>query len=196
MNTDKTLLRSVSYLALTTVILLLIPLIAMLFSEDVVWTISDFIFAGALIFGTGLTYILVTRQSTNITYCVAVGFALFSGLFLIWSYLAVRNHWLAKENNEFNALYFLVIAVGVIGAFVSRFRSIGLGYTMFVMAATQSIIAITALITGMADLPHSSVYEIVAVNGFFITLFLVAAMLFQYSRQDFSGKPSTTSQNE
>ncbi|MGK7368692.1 MAG: hypothetical protein ACNS64_00650, partial [Candidatus Halalkalibacterium sp. M3_1C_030] len=63
MNTDRNLTQTVAILALITGSLLLIPLIAMQFTDEVVWTLSDFIFAGTLIFGTGLTYKLLTKKT-------------------------------------------------------------------------------------------------------------------------------------
>lgn len=182
MNTEQNLSKAFTYPAIATGLILLVPLIAMQFSEDVVWTLSDFILAGIMIFGTGITHTLVTRKSEKIAYKVAVGFALFTGLFLIWSNLAVGL--IGSENNEFNSLYFLVICVGVMGAFIARFKATGLMLTLLAMAATQTVITLAALFTGMANVPESSVYEILAVNGFFITLFVVAAMLFRNAAQD------------
>ncbi len=177
MNTTTDFIKSIVYLFLATTGILMIPLIAMQFSGGVNWTLSDFIFAGMLIFGTGLTYRIITWKSADRIYRIAVGFALFSGFFLIWSNLAVGI--IGSEDNEFNLLYFLVIAVGIIGAFAARFKPTGLMYTLFSMAALQAVIAVAALFTGMAEIPGSSVYEILTVNGFFITLFLVAGLLFR-----------------
>lgn len=181
MKTQNALLKPIAYLALATAALLLLPLIAMQFSEEVAWTLSDFIFAGVLIFGTGLAYIFVTHRPKTMIFRIAVGFALFSGFFLIWSNLAVGL--IGSEDNPLNLLYFLVIGVGVIGAFITRFKATGLMYTLFAMATTQFIIMITSFFTGMPAVPESSVYEIIAVNGFFITLFIVAAILFRYSTE-------------
>lgn len=177
MKTHTPLFKSIAYLLLATIAILMIPLIAMQFSGEVDWTLSDFIFAGILIFGTGLTYKLITWKYKDIAFRIAVGFALFSGFFLIWSNLAVGI--IGSEDNEFNLLYFLVIAVGIIGAFITRFKPAGLMYTLFSMAALQVIIAITALLIGMSEIPGSSVYEILTVNGFFFTLFVVAGLLFR-----------------
>ncbi|MDR9418144.1 hypothetical protein [Gracilimonas sp.] len=182
MNTQQDLSKAFLYPALITVSILLIPLIAMQFSENVIWTVSDFIFAGLLILSCSLTYTLVTKKTTTVAYRVATGFALLTGLFLIWSNLAVGL--IGSEDNEFNLLYFLVIGVGVMGAFIAKFKASGLKYTLFAMAAAQFIITIVALFTGMAEVPDSSVYEILAVNGFFITLFVVAGMLFQYAADE------------
>lgn len=182
MNTEQNLSKAFTYPAIATGLLLLIPFIAMKFSEDVVWTLSDFILAGIMIFGTGITYTLVTRKSEEMAYRVAIGFALFTGLFLIWTNLAVGL--IGSENNEFNSLYFLVIGVGVMGAFIARFKAVGLMLTLLAMASVQAIITVVALFIGMNEVPESSVYEILAVNGFFITLFVVAAMLFRNAAQD------------
>lgn len=183
MNTDSKLSQPVAHITLVTGILLLIPFIAMQFSDDVDWSPSDFIIAGSLLFGTGLAYIMITRilaprLGDNIVYRVAVGFSLFTGLFLIWSNLAVGI--IGSENQAINLLYFGVIAVGIIGAFIVRFQSQGMAYVMFAMAFTQSAIAAFALFTGAARLPESSVIEIIGVNGFFVMLFVVAALLFRH----------------
>ncbi|WP_069132144.1 hypothetical protein [Rhodohalobacter halophilus] len=170
--------KSIAILFLFTTALLLIPFTAMQFSKDVVWSLSDFIIAGILIFGTGLSYILITNLFKSSTFRIAVGFSLLSGLFLIWSNMAVGL--IGSENNPINLLYFLVIFTGIAGAFISRFKPRGLANTMFSAATVTFVIAISALLTGAQHLPHSSVYEILAVNGFFITLFIVGGMLFRF----------------
>ena len=76
--------QSIAGFAAGTGLLLLIPLIAMQFTEEVVWTMSDFVIAGIFLFGTGLIYKLVTRRSSKLVYRVAIGFTLFTGLFLVW----------------------------------------------------------------------------------------------------------------
>lgn len=182
MNTELKFTQIITYPAILTAAILMIPLIAMQFSEDVAWTLSDFVFAGILILGTGITYKLITAKSGNAAYKVAVGFALFTGFFLILSNLAVGI--IGSENNDVNSLYFGVIFIGIIGAFIARFKPRGLSITLIAMAFTQAIISAFALFSGMADVPDSSVYEILTVNGFFITLFIVAAMLFRYAAQD------------
>ncbi len=182
MNTEKSLTQSILWLALVTGGILLIPLIAMQFTNEVVWTLSDFIFAGILIFGTGLAYKLVTTKTGELVYRIAIGFALFTGLFLIWVNGAVGI--VGSEENPVNQLYFIVIFVGIIGAFLSRFQSRGLSRTMFAMAGTQAMIAAIAIIGGFYQSPPGTVFHIIGVNGFFITLFIVAAFLFRYAAEE------------
>lgn len=187
MNTDSNFYTSITYLALATASLLLIPLIAMQFTDEVVWTLSDFIFAGGLLFGTGFLYILITRilatkMANSTTYRIAIGFALFTGLFLIWVNAAVGI--IGSEDNPINLLYFGVIAVGIISGFFGRFRPQGMTRTMLAMALAQALIGAIALIGGFYQSPPSTIFHIIGVNGFFITLFVVAALLFRYTAQE------------
>jgi len=69
--------------------LLLIPLIAMQFSEEVDWTTTDFIVAGGLLFGAVLISEIVLRKIKNINYKVGLLGAILIILILIWIELAV-----------------------------------------------------------------------------------------------------------
>lgn len=183
MLSNHILFRPLAILTLTTAALLMIPLIAMQFTTEVDWTSSDFVFAGLLLFGTGSTYILVTRIlgarfDGSTMYRIAVGFALFTGLFLVWSNLAVGI--IGSENNAFNLIYFGVLAIGIVGALIARFKPQGMVITMFGMACTTAIIIGIALFTGIQNIPGSSVLEIIVVNGFFIFLFSISALLFRF----------------
>lgn len=179
MDKDKSFFKSIMVLALVTALLLLIPLTAMQFTGEVVWTLSDFILAGALLFGTGLVYTLITWKSAGWAYRIAVGFALLTGLFLIWVNLAVGI--IGSENNPANLMYFGVITIGIIGAFLARFKPYGMAVDMFVVALAIVLVAIIALITGMQNAPGSSMMEIVGVNWFFFMLFIIAALLFRHA---------------
>jgi len=192
----QTIIRPVAILALGTAALLMIPLIAMQFTGEVNWTFSDFVFAGLLLFGTGFSYILVTRILASrfvnsMIYRIAIGFALLTGLFMIWSNLAVGI--IGSENNEFNLIYFGVIALGIIGAFISRFKPRGMVYTMFGMASAIAVVIIIALYAGMQNVYGSSVMEIFAVNGFFILLFTVSGLLFRFVHIENYSEPGTPS---
>lgn len=179
MNTDNKLLPSIVRPAIATAALLMIPLVAMQFTGEVAWDKTDFLVAGVLIFGTGLTYTLITRKSENMGYRVAIGFALFTGLFLVWVNMAVGI--IGSSDNPFNLVYFGVIAVGIIGALIARFRARGMALVMVAMALSQSLIAVIALANGMQQSPVSPVHEILGVNGFFVALFLASALLFRYA---------------
>ncbi len=70
-------------IAVVTALILSIPL---LFKWP--WTLSDFIIMGILLFGTGLTFELITRR-VNRRYRVFIGIALLIAFLLVWAELAV-----------------------------------------------------------------------------------------------------------
>ncbi len=74
---------------LTTVLLLFIPLIAMQFTDQVNWTLSDFVVAGSLLLGTGLLLELVVRKVSTIKYRIAICLAVLVTILLLWTELAV-----------------------------------------------------------------------------------------------------------
>ncbi len=70
-------------------ILLLIPLIAMQFTNEVDWDIFDFVVMGTLLSGTGLLVEFILRRvKTTLNRIIICGAVLF-GFFLIWAELAV-----------------------------------------------------------------------------------------------------------
>jgi len=69
--------------------LLLIPLVAMQFSEEVNWTLSDFMMAGVLLLSTGFICELLLRRVKKTKHRVVACFIVFVLLFLTWAELAV-----------------------------------------------------------------------------------------------------------
>jgi len=76
-------------IVLTAALLLLIPLIAMQFTNGVNWSLFDFVVAGVLLLGTGLACELVLRKVKKIQHRVAICVTLLAVLFIIWAELAV-----------------------------------------------------------------------------------------------------------
>ena len=73
----------------TAMAILLVPLIAMKLTNDVNWKIFDFMIAGILLVGTGLTLEFILRKIKTLRYRILLGIVLFLVLFLIWAELAV-----------------------------------------------------------------------------------------------------------
>lgn len=71
------------------VLLLLIPFIAMQFTNEVNWTTSDFVIAGILLLGTGLLAEILLRKIKNRNQQIAAIAVLLAILFLFWAELAV-----------------------------------------------------------------------------------------------------------
>lgn len=76
-------------IVLITVSILLIPLVAMQFTDEVNWTPFDFIVAGVLLFPTGLLFDLILRKIKVKTYRIAALFALILAFLIVWIELAV-----------------------------------------------------------------------------------------------------------
>lgn len=76
------------WIAIATLAILSIPLIAMQFTDEVKWGLSDFIVMGILILGTGFVFIHVARVVPH-KYRVITGIAFLIGLLYVWAELAV-----------------------------------------------------------------------------------------------------------
>ncbi|WP_218109536.1 permease prefix domain 2-containing transporter [Flagellimonas chongwuensis] len=69
--------------------ILLIPFIAMGFTNEVNWSVFDFLLIGVLLFGAGLVLELILRKVKTLRYRIILGIALFAVLLLVWVELAV-----------------------------------------------------------------------------------------------------------
>ena len=81
---------------------------------------------------------------------------------------------IGSEDNEANLMYGGVIAVGAIGTAFARFKPEGMSRTLLAMALAQALVAVIALVGRMG----SGTFEVVAINGFFVALFIGSAVLF------------------
>lgn len=81
--------QRITNLAVIVAFFLLTPFAATQFSDAVVWTLSDFVIAGALLFGAGLVYIFATKNVSKKGYRVVIGLLIAALLLLIWAELAV-----------------------------------------------------------------------------------------------------------
>lgn len=76
-------------IVLTVAFILLIPFVAMQFTNEVSWDLFDFVVAGVLLLGTGLMIELAIRTIKNKNTRIAMITAILFGLFLLWAELAV-----------------------------------------------------------------------------------------------------------
>jgi peptidoglycan/LPS O-acetylase OafA/YrhL len=68
-------------------LILLLPLVAMRFTDEVVWDETDFAVMGAMLFGACGAYELAARMTGNVAYRAAVGIAVVAAFILIGSTL-------------------------------------------------------------------------------------------------------------
>lgn len=166
------------YVAFATAAILVAPLVAMQFTEEVNWGLLDFIVMGLLLFGTGITYIMISRISESAAYRTAVGVAVVAILLLIWVNLAVGI--IGSEGNPANLLYVGVVAICIIGAGISRLQPIGMARTMFTTAFVQMLVPVIVFIFWRTSLEESpGIVGVFGLNAFFAALFIVSALLFR-----------------
>lgn len=82
-------IKNIVRIALITVIILLVPLIAMQFSDEVNWTASDFLAMGILLFVMGLIYDVVAKRIKDRNYRFVAGGLLVLIFLYLWAELAV-----------------------------------------------------------------------------------------------------------
>jgi len=131
-----------------------------------------------------MLYTALKERSTMLTrnaYRIAVCVALAAALILIWLSLGVGI--IGADGDPANLMYFGVLTVGVVGAIVARFRPPGMVRALFAMALAQALVAAITLIFGLG-LPWSPPVEILALNGFFVALFVGSALLFRYAGRE------------
>jgi hypothetical protein len=115
-------------------------------------------------------------NTDNNTYKFAVGVALAAALILVWLSLGVGI--IGRDGDPANLMYFAVLAVGIIGALIARFRPRGMARALFATALAQAAVCVIALIAGLGY-PWSGPLELSLLNGFFVALFVGSAWLFR-----------------
>jgi hypothetical protein len=81
--------RRLGFILFGVALLLMVPLIAMQFTNEVNWGIGDFIVAGVLLFGTGLLCEFVLRKVPKTRNRILICAGILVVLFLVWAELAV-----------------------------------------------------------------------------------------------------------
>ena len=72
MKTSKTLYRSAVRVALGVAFILSLPLVAMLITKDVVWSLADFAVAGVLLTAIGVALELAVRKAGNLATAIGI----------------------------------------------------------------------------------------------------------------------------
>jgi hypothetical protein len=156
------------------VALLLAPAVAMQFTTEVQWTLFDFALMGVLLAIACGVGELVLRASDSLTYRLGAAVAIGTTFVLGVGNLAVGL--IGSEDNPANDRVWAVLAVGVVGALIARFKPRGLSLVMVALAAGQVGLALYADATAQ-DLP-------LRITVVFVTGWLVAAALFDRAARE------------
>ena len=120
----------------------LIPLAARLLA-DLPWTTFDFMVWGAMLLVAASVCEVGLRLSGSLAYRAGFVVAAGTSFLIVWSNLAVGI--IGDENNPLNQIFFGVIAIGIVGSFLARFRAKGMALAMLATAVAQFGTAFVAL---------------------------------------------------
>ncbi|MEE4196890.1 MAG: hypothetical protein V2I54_04545 [Bacteroidales bacterium] len=81
--------KRLTFILLGIALILFIPWVAMQFTTEVNWSLSDFIIAGVLLLGTGILCEIAIRKIKNIHLQLAVCGIILLFFLLVWAELAV-----------------------------------------------------------------------------------------------------------
>jgi hypothetical protein len=74
---------------IVTALILMLPLVAMQFTEEVDWNPPDFIIIGAILIGAGLAFVYTARRIDHLARRLAFGAAFLLFMLYVWAELAV-----------------------------------------------------------------------------------------------------------
>lgn len=179
-NRDERLWASLRVIGWSLVaVLLLLPAIAMQFTQEVAWSIGDFIVAGVLLIGTGTLVELLLRRSRDNAYRAGAVLALVGCLLLAWSNAAVGI--VGAGANVVNVLYMALIGIAIAASYAAGFTARGMAKAMIATAVGQGAILLLAFAANLV--PHAGTFVTLLVNGFFLALWSAAALLFRKAAQ-------------
>ena len=114
--------------------------------------------------------------SRRSAYRAAVGLTLAAVSLLVWLSLGVGI--IGQDGDRTNAVYVVVVAIGIVGAVVSRLQPEGMTRTLLAMALAQAVIGAVAVILRLGH-PHSPALELIGLTTIFVALFVGSALLFR-----------------
>ena len=163
------------------VALLLLPAVAMHFTDEFDWNAFYFIFATVMFGSVGLVVELTVRSSRSIAFRAAVALALAAAFLIIWINGAVGI--IGDEDNPANLMFGAVLAVALLGSLAALFRAPGMAIAMFAAAVAQLAVGVIALVGGMAEGPAAP-YDVIGSTGFLGGMWLVSGLLFRKAARE------------
>ncbi len=155
--------------------LLLLPLVAMQFTDEVKWTGSDFVVFGAMLAAACGAYEFAARMSGSTAYRAGAGIAVVAGFLLVWVDLAVGI--IQDTAHPANLMFAGVLVVGIVGALAARFRAAGMKRALHATAGAQALAGAAGLIFFRSEgMPQAVALTVLTVV--LAALWLVSAWLF------------------
>ena len=150
-------------------VLLSLPLIAMQFTSEVNWTVSDFVFMGLMLGAVGVAFELAMRVARSSFYMLGAGIAAGTAFLVTWSNLAVGI--IGNEDNPANLMFFGVVAVALVGTLLARLKPRGMAHAMAATAVAQAA-------TVIATFALEDQLRVSIIVSVFAGMWLLSALLF------------------
>ncbi|MBA3973607.1 MAG: hypothetical protein C0504_05220 [Candidatus Solibacter sp.] len=166
--------KTVARAAVVALVLLMAPIVGSRVVEGWNWGVGAFVFTYVMFFGTALAYGLIAGRMGAWAYKAAVGLALVSGFVMGW---ATMVH-MSETENPVNLVYFGVLAVGAVGAWLARLKARGMARAMFAMAGALAVAFVITQVV-MVDTPAGPVWDAGMRHGGGMALFAVSGLLFR-----------------
>ena len=166
---------------------MLLMLINNRLSDGEGWGVGDFVFAGVVLYSALGAYDWVTsrewltRRPGHPAQRAGFGLGIAALVVLVWGNAAV-----GITDTDADGWYLAVVAVGVIGALVARFRPRGMAWAMAATAVALVLAGATALVAGKIG-SNNSAPEILAITAFYAILFAGSAWLFRQAAHEEAG---------
>lgn len=176
-KTPDSVLKDIIIVGLIAASVLLIPLVIMLFSTEMNWSVMDYIIVWLLLFSSGLTYRLVTRKKRTVAFKAAIALAVITGLLMMWVNLGVGIF--GSGPNPVNLSYAVVLTIGLFGSIIARFKPRGMALTLYIMAIANTLLTVFAFIYNSYVPTEENVMQILMINFFFIVMWTASGLLFR-----------------
>ncbi len=168
----KTMLR----VALVALGLLMVPLVASQVVDGWNWDARGFVFVYVMFFGTGLAYALIARKMGAWSYKAGVGLALVAGFVMGWANMVHMS----EADNPAYVVYFGVLALGGVGAWLARLEARGMARALFAMAAALALLDVIAVMLS-SDAASGPVWRIEVMHGVLVASFIASGLLFRHA---------------
>ena len=156
--------------------LLLLPLVAMRFTDEVRWDGTDFVFAAVLIGSVGVGLELAMRRGPNASYRAGAALALVTGFLMVWINAAVSI--IGGEGSQARPLFLGVAATALGASALARFRPSGMARAMAATAAAQVAAPVVAQLAGLGTSDAGGATKAAVLTAGFAALWLASAYLF------------------
>lgn len=122
--------------------LLMLPALAMQITDEVNWTVGDFVFAAILLGFVGTVVELAVRFARPGAPRIGYIIAGFTAFFTFWSNAAVG---IIGDEDSVNLFFYLIVLGAIVAAIVVRFRPGAMRWIAVLLAIGQYAVGIAAL---------------------------------------------------